>query len=386
MAFPTTPVLDAFTRANVGPPPSASWTNDPRGSGAPGLAVVSNQAKALTAGPGVEQGSYWNAATFRNDCEAYFTAVTANPEFELWCRGSGLGGALPQAYLIYYHPSTSELLIQKYGPGGAAYYVTLGAAISGVTIAAGDSIGISVVGTTISAWQKVGAGAWALLGSRTDTSFASGGQVGVLLFDNTAIIDSFGGGSANVPISPTGTISPAGALSRKLSRTLTALVTPHGAVSIGRSRTQTGLITPAGALVTVKTVAPIVIAPYVYPDGMDEMLYAALPWEEAQAQLAMPGVEGNPIAASCGWHGESFDSHRGSFAIVARDGPLADMVGERLALTRRDTGTSRTVYVYCLRDSDELTEEISVTRRAFMGLGDPALDDVPVVVDTVGAL
>lgn len=383
MAFPTTPTLDSFNRANAGPPPSASWTNDVRASGAAGLAVVSNQLKGLAAA--VEQSIFWSAATFRNDCEAYVKCVTANPEVELWARGTNLGGSLPQGYVVYFNPGSSQVSIQKYGPGGAAYYVTLGAAISGVTVAAGDQIGISVVGTTISAWQKVGAGAWTLLGSRTDTSFTTGGQVGMIVFDSAPIFDDFGGGSANVPISPTGTITPAGVLGLKLSRTLTGLVTPHGAVTISRFRTQTGTMTPTGALTTAKTLAPIVIPPFVYPAGMDEMLYAALPWAEAQAQLAMPGVEGNPIAAACGWHGQSFDPNVGSFAIVARDGPLADLVGERLALTRRDTGTTRTVYVYCLRDSDQLTEDISLTRRAFMGLGDPALDDVPVVVDTVGA-
>lgn len=121
-----------------------------------------------------------------------------------------------------------------------------------------------------------------------------------------------------------------------------------------------------------------------FRDFAEERIYAALPWPEAQAKLSEPGLTTErPRAASCGWHGTGLDPERGSFGIVARDGPLAGLVGERLAISRRDTAEARTVYVYVHADSDTLTEELSLTRRAFMGLGDLALEDVPVVVEVV---
>ena len=43
--FPTTGVLDSFTRSNTGPPPSASWLDDSTDNG---LQVVSNACKATS--------------------------------------------------------------------------------------------------------------------------------------------------------------------------------------------------------------------------------------------------------------------------------------------------------------------------------------------------
>lgn len=383
MAFPTTAILDNFNRADQGPQPSASWTADIRGEGFAGFPIVSNQ---IVGAAGVETSDWWNAASFTDDNEAYVTCTSANPDVEVWARGTSPGSTTScRGYIAWCSPSDSTIKLLAYGPGSAGGYTTI-SSVPG-TIASGDKLGISCIGTTITVWKKTGAGAWTSIISVTDTTYAHGTRVG-LLSRTASTFDDFGGGTASLvkTIAAAGSVVPGGSLAKSIARRLLATVTPGpGVVTVTRARLYGGGFGPAGALATVKTLAPIVIPPFVYPAGMDEMLYAALPWPEAQVQLAMPGVEGNPIAASCGWYGQSFDPHVGSFAIVARDGPLADMVGERLALTRRDTGTTRTVYVYCLRDSDQLTEDISLTRRAFMGLGDPPLDDVPVVVDTVGA-
>jgi len=121
----------------------------------------------------------------------------------------------------------------------------------------------------------------------------------------------------------------------------------------------------------------------ILPTMVDEHWYARLPFQEAQAQLGGPGVESPVTIASCGWHGTSLDPERGCFGIVAADGTLADMVGERLSVTRRDGLTERTVFVYVHADSTVLTEDLSLTRRAFLALSELARDDVPVLIRVV---
>ena len=391
IAFPITPVLDNFNRADTGPPPSANWTNDIRAALAPGLAVRSNQVTALSVTSYGASG-WWSAKTFRDDCETYVTLGNVPlGDFEVWARGSQFSGGLPQGYLLWWRASDSTVFLQRYGPGGPGGYANL---TSGVTrtLASGDAVGIRVVGSSVQAWYKPAAGAWTMLDSATNTLFPTGGQVGLLTYDTRPTFDDFGGGSVPAEILPTGTITPGpSALKRAMTIAVAngpkGTITPAGALSKGKPMGAAGTISSGsltGALTATKVLAPTVLPVTTYPANMDEMLFAMLPWPEAQAQLGAPGVEGNPVSATCGWHGTSFDPLRGSFAIVSRDGPLADMVGERLAVTRRDLAETRTVYVYVHTDSDDMTEDISLTRRAFMGMADPALDFVTVAVDTVG--
>jgi Siphovirus-type tail component, C-terminal domain len=210
LPFPVTPVLDTFNRADVGPPPSASWTNDLRASGSPGLAVRSNQVKALSVGP--EASAWWSAATFHDDCEAYVTCANTPPgDFEVWARGTALSGGFPQGYLAWYNAAAGEVRLQRYGPGGAGGYVSIAAAVSFI-LAAGDSLGVRVQGSTITAWGKHAAGSWTLLSSATDTTFATGGRVGLLMSSTVPLMDDFGGGTLPVDLPVSGTLSPAGSL------------------------------------------------------------------------------------------------------------------------------------------------------------------------------
>jgi hypothetical protein len=390
IAFPITPVLDNFNRANTGPPPSASWTNDLRAAGSPGLAVRTNQVTALSV-DSAGASSWWSAKTFRDDNEAYVTFGNAPlDDFELFARGSAFSGGFPQGYLVWWRSSDSTLFLQRYGPGGTGGYANLTGGIV-QTLSAGDAVGIRVIGSSVQAWYKPSGGSWSMIASATSTLFTTGGQIGLLVYGIRPTFDDFGGGSLPVEILPTGTIAPTAtepkkAITRGVANGPKGTIAPTGFLAKGKPVGTAGAISSlAGALATVKTAAPLVLPPTVYRDGMDEMLFASLPFNEAQAQLGAPGVEGRLLTATCGWHGTSFDSQRGSFAIVSSDGPLKDMVGERLAITRGDTPQARTVYVYVHTDSDDLVDEISLTRRAFMALGDPALDNIDVSVDVVAA-
>lgn len=123
---------------------------------------------------------------------------------------------------------------------------------------------------------------------------------------------------------------------------------------------------------------------FVVPAVPDEELLT-LPWEVAQGALSATGpVPGTGRRAVIGWHGPMTDATECA-AIVRSDGPLADLVGQRVRLTRRIGPRRREVAVYV---ADEQPwpggfepEDLSVSRRAWLELGDWALDSLEVTVE-----
>lgn len=63
--------------------------------------------------------------------------------------------------------------------------------------AAGDSAGLQLNGSTITAWHESGTGSWTAVGSVTDTSITAGGYVSFTLGDATMRGGPFGGGNAS---------------------------------------------------------------------------------------------------------------------------------------------------------------------------------------------
>lgn len=408
--FPSAAILDSFTRADQGPPAGPNWAGGGdrfETPGGPGLMVRSNQAVGSGTPGQVSASSYWTT-TFGPNNEAYATLGAIVPPIsssrgylELWARGSGFGTAALQGYQVEARPGSGDISLKKY-PGSGNWYQGIGVAPVSLVLSPGDGLGIRVVGSRVEAWVRIGAGPWTLLMAGTDTSYPTGGQIGVVSYLSTRYIDDFGGGRVQ-PIQldldgtirpalsalafkytralrPSGLLAPAGWVYRKIPQRASGLLTPKGGFT--RGTRWTAGVAPSGALGLQYIQRPIYIPPPHFR-LMEEELYARLPFHESQEQLRQPGVVGRPVPASCGWHDSTLDAERGAFAIVSQDGPLADMVGERLAVSRRDLGVARTVYVYVHSDSNTITEELSLTRRAFMALGDPALDEVPVVVDVV---
>lgn len=117
------------------------------------------------------------------------------------------------------------------------------------------------------------------------------------------------------------------------------------------------------------------------PDDITDQEIARLPFYEAQAEFARGAPD--PLQryiAQCGWHGTVVDEEVDSFALVRADGPLADLVGERLKITRVDR--PRTVYAYC-HDEADLPDEISLPQRLFLALGFLASDNLRVRVEVM---
>ena len=70
------------------------------------------------------------------------------------------------------------------------------------TLADGDTIGISCIGSTISAWRKPAAGVWTLLLETEDATYNYTGYIGWELAQGNMAVDDFGGGassSGNIP-------------------------------------------------------------------------------------------------------------------------------------------------------------------------------------------
>jgi len=188
-SFPTTSVLDDFMRANESPL-TGNWTNQ-MVSGTGGINLTSNQ---LVCG-GVFCSAYWNAATFGPDMEAYFTIPTVGATgscVSTVLRGSGTGATFT-GYLLFACKSAGTDTFEFYGLNNTTFTM-IGSTIN-QEFSNGDSIGASIVGTTLKAYYQAGAGAWTEIGSETDATYSGTGFIG-LTMDNTAYrVTQFGGGT-----------------------------------------------------------------------------------------------------------------------------------------------------------------------------------------------
>lgn len=134
---------------------------------------------------------------------------------------------------------------------------------------------------------------------------------------------------------------------------------------------------------------PLIVSlfePWVEP-AVDDLELTRLPFGLAQASLGATGVlRATRTAAVAGWHGTFLDPEHGAVAIVRSDGPLAELVGERVRVSTRDGRRSVAVYVNDEQDfPDELAaEDLSLSRRAFLALAPWCTEALEVTVETFG--
>lgn len=212
MAFPTTGVIDDFTRADTGPPPSANWSANPDGAVSPQFKVVSNQMVPNAANPWMT----WNVADYGPDCEARIDLATlpnATEVIELELRLVSVGTSGIDGYLADVRPSDGRVRIFKLTND-------TGSVLTTVTTAAwnaGDGFGFEVTGTattTLTVYRRV-SGTWSSYASTTDSSspFTAAGRIGVFASDVDGAYDNFGGG----------TVVVAGAATHRRRRSLTGV-------------------------------------------------------------------------------------------------------------------------------------------------------------------
>jgi hypothetical protein len=198
VAFPTTGILDDFNRANE-TPIASPWAG-PLFSGEGQMNLTSNALKFSTTS-GIFSGSYLNA-TYGPDAEAYITMATLGADTErvnLMARIQNPGQASINGYmvtLIINGSGNDTVRIRKTTAGSNS---TLGADITSEDFLAGDKLGIEIVGTTITAYRYT-SGAWASIGSRTDSDFSTTGYIGMEGDGTTAVFDDLGGGTMGTTI------------------------------------------------------------------------------------------------------------------------------------------------------------------------------------------
>lgn len=193
MAFPTTSVLDTFSvNASLS---TGSWAT-PIFNGDSTLVALDGEC----VGQGGFCDSYWSASTFGADSEAYCKVVNAiesgGNAYEVLCRISNPNGAVNNYFIHVLNDNSNVVWMYKTVSGSQT---KLGADVT-QAIAAGDSIGISAIGTTISFWHKPAAGSWTEVATRTDSSVTGAGYIGLAIQGTSVRLDDFGGGTV-VPAS-----------------------------------------------------------------------------------------------------------------------------------------------------------------------------------------
>jgi parallel beta-helix repeat protein len=196
-SFPTTQVLDNFNRANTGPPPSSGWSQGISDfTAGEGLQVSSNTIIRKPTGS-YRQDDYWNASTFGPDSEAYVTVTNAvtNDELALFLRANNIGSGTSDAYILYVGlTGGSNWSLGRIDNGSNT---ALGSAFS-QAISNGDSIGVSMRGSRLTAWYKPSAGSWTALATRNDNTYTSTGYIGLQMANSGGTTaDNFGGGTTS---------------------------------------------------------------------------------------------------------------------------------------------------------------------------------------------
>ena len=187
--FPTTGYLDVFNRSNASNLGS-NWSILTAASGN-NAQVVSHSAQG-TSSPSIV---YWNQSIFGSS-EAYATiatkGTTTGDNVQLLSR---MNTTSVSGYALNYTRNTSgtdSISIVRYTSGTPTTLVSYAQ-----NVANGDSIGISVIGTTLIAYYKPSAGGWAELGSTTDGTYTTGNVGLYMSYDTTTqVVTNFGGGTA----------------------------------------------------------------------------------------------------------------------------------------------------------------------------------------------
>jgi hypothetical protein len=191
MAFPTTGVLDDFNDTEN---PMTGWSLM--------ISVIAVRWRSDGTGVAVADGGanandYWNASTFGADSEAYLTISTVPPDGQsvaVYVRVQNAGSAAIDGYAVSANKvggGTDTITIVRIDDNAPTTLAT-----NNQEFANGDSIGIEIIGSTITAYYKSGAGAWTALANTASSSTYSGaGHIGMTTTSSATTVDNFGGGT-----------------------------------------------------------------------------------------------------------------------------------------------------------------------------------------------
>lgn len=240
-AFPSTSILDSFTRPNgaIG----GNWAGDTSG-----FAIVSNR---LDVGSG---GSiFWNTPLFGTNQEAFFTLTTVDPaaqEINLLLKSQSQTQWQSGSIVVWYSPTGGWVSVWTYAPTSG--WTQWGANIP-VTLVNGDTLGARAAADGQVRVYHNGT----LLATRSILGwpYANGtGYIGLWLVSAVnAVLDDFGGGnvgSGSIP--PTATPIPPTVTPIPPTQTYTSTPTPNPptATPIPPTPTYTPTLTPVPPTVT----------------------------------------------------------------------------------------------------------------------------------------
>ena len=199
MSFPTTPVLDTFNRTAEDPlSDGGKWTNNFEGSGSLKTDGTTCAISSGTSGQAVR-----NDVTPGPDCEVYVTQ-SAEPDvgsgsIALYARLVNLGAGTTDGYTLdcpRERSGTDEWRLFRRDNG---VDTQLGASFLQEVIN-GDSMGLEIVGSTLTVYYRSQGGGWTSLGTRTDATYSAAGSIGVFLNGSTSpVVNDFGGGTVVAP-------------------------------------------------------------------------------------------------------------------------------------------------------------------------------------------
>lgn len=101
--------------------------------------------------------------------------------------------------------------------------------------------------------------------------------------------------------------------------------------------------------------------------AIPELMIARRAFPATQELFSRPVARVAASAAQIGWFDTEVCAEGGAVAVVAPDGPLADLVGEIVAVKLNLATEVRGVFVYVVGRAP-VVEDLSLSRRAFLEL------------------
>ena len=189
-------VLDTFDRANSLLRGSTASGGDTWATTLINSATTTDLAIASNALEGNGQSAFMN--------------TSHGPDVELWAEVAQVPGsgqyfflaaritdqaAAWEGYAVIYIVGTGWQL-RRYDNGSSS---VLGATVASPTVAVGDSIGFSVVGSTLTAYHKPSGGSWTAVFTRSDATYSGAGKLGLELVSGSRIAQLGGGAPVSAP-------------------------------------------------------------------------------------------------------------------------------------------------------------------------------------------
>lgn len=193
MAFPTSAIYDNGVRANEAPLATASdgsvWATiaDIGSAGLTPCQILSNKIAPQSSA----SNQYLNVVDAA-DCEHYCTVDTLVTEIDLIIRMKDIASIFTiDGYGLQVISAANVFRLVRFDNVAVTVLASFTQAVGG-----NDGIGISVIGSTLTAWFRSGlAGSWTSIGTASDATYAAGGYKGITLSGALSRLVNMGGGS-----------------------------------------------------------------------------------------------------------------------------------------------------------------------------------------------